>query len=129
MKILLVEDDADISDLLKEYLCDPKQGTVCEHARTIDDARSKIDSNQYDVILLDLMIEGSESSELIDRARARYGKDRVVIVLISARMGSKEVAKQKECEFFMGKPFDLETIDEIIFVKCKKRVDDLTQLR
>lgn len=129
MRFLIVEDERDICDTLVEYLCEREHGNTCDHARSMESAQRKIDRNQYDVILLDFMIRGKESSELIDRARARYGRDNVVIILISAWKGAEEAAEQKECEFFMGKPFELETIDEIIFVKCKKRFDDLTHLR
>lgn len=125
----MVEDDGDLCETLREFLCDREAGNECHFAKTMKEARELMRKHRFNVILLDLMIGGEQSAPLVDEARALYGANNVVIILMSAMIGAKAVSDKKECEFFMGKPFDLETIDEIIFTKCKKRFDHLTQVR
>ncbi|MCK5372005.1 MAG: response regulator, partial [Cyclobacteriaceae bacterium] len=54
MKVLVVEDNIELSKNLESYLS--KEGSICETAFTYNQAIDKIISYNYDVIILDLML-------------------------------------------------------------------------
>lgn len=58
MKILIIEDQRDLSKDIKRYL--ESENYLCEQAFTYNEAAEKIDLYDYDCIVLDLMLpEGS----------------------------------------------------------------------
>ncbi len=54
--ILLVEDELAIVEIIREFLNDNKMTVI--HARTKSDAILKLGNQEFDCILLDLMLEG-----------------------------------------------------------------------
>jgi len=78
-KILIVEDDNDINNLLNDFLGDKYLTT---QAFAGSEARRLISDNKYDLILLDLMLPGFSGEELISIIR----KDNdVPIIVITAK--------------------------------------------
>ena len=55
-KILIVEDEEAISNLIRMSLC--KTGYICEQAFDGETAADLIAENSYDLILLDIMLPG-----------------------------------------------------------------------
>lgn len=68
----------------------------------------------YDIIFLDILLEGEFSTPLIGIARDWYSDNPPKIVIISAMAGSAKIAESYRVYKYLPKPFDLETIDEII---------------
>lgn len=69
MKILIVEDERNLSDSIVTYLGTEKY--LCEQAFTYADARMKINVYEYDCILLDLMLPGGNGLSLLRDIRKR----------------------------------------------------------
>lgn len=117
MKILLVEDDRSTREILKEYICDESQGRHCESAKTLAEAIHMVTVTRYDLILLDLLLDGEMSTPLIKYVRRLYYNDPPIICILSAMNGAGEIATQNDIANCIIKPFNLETIDEIILQK------------
>lgn len=79
-KILIVEDEVSIAELEKDYL--EISGFEVEMSNDGDDGLVKSLSNDYDLILLDIMLPGVDGFEILKRIRQE--KDTPVIV-VSAR--------------------------------------------
>ena len=56
MKLLIIEDERELSDNIVTYLS--SENYVCEQAFTYGDARMKVNLYDYDCVLLDLMLPG-----------------------------------------------------------------------
>ncbi len=67
--ILLVEDDHDLSDITKTYLT--HTGHTVDTAFNYAEAESLISSNEYDLILLDIMLPDRNGDELCREVRDR----------------------------------------------------------
>ncbi|NOU51611.1 response regulator transcription factor [Pseudoalteromonas sp. JBTF-M23] len=67
-KLLLIEDDRALSDLLKEYLT--TQGCNVSQAFDGEEGLLQATSEQYDVILLDVMLPRLDGFEVLKRLRA-----------------------------------------------------------
>ena len=62
-KILIVEDDAKNNQMLKDYLED--HGYGCTQAFSGSEARLLFSLEEYDLVLLDLMLPGISGEELV----------------------------------------------------------------
>lgn len=104
-RVLVVEDDAHIAELLRLHLQD--ESYAVEHAADGTTGMRLLDQGPWDLLVLDLMLPGVDGLEICKRARtmARY----VPIIIISAR--SSEVHRILGLELgaddYLAKPFSL----------------------
>lgn len=108
INILVIEDDADINNLLYKILT--KKGYNVRSAYSGSEGKMCIEHYEFQIIMLDLMLPGISGEELI--LEIRKIKTMPIIVL-SAKMGQEakiEVLKLG-ADDFISKPFD---IDEVI---------------
>lgn len=103
-KILIVEDDLDIQDLLKNFLQEVGYETVI--ARDGMEAISLFSSAHFDLILLDIMlpkIDGFTVCELIRR------QSQVPIIMLTALNGEEEQIKGLDLQVddYITKPFSM----------------------
>ena len=68
MKLLIVEDERELSDSIVSFLC--QEDYLCEQAFSFAEAAMKVELYEYDCILLDLMLPGGNGLE-IGRASCR----------------------------------------------------------
>ena len=123
-RILLVEDDAHIADLLALHLRD--EGMEVVHCARGDDGLRQLEQGGWDALVLDLMLPGVDGLEICRRARAmtRY----TPIIIISAR--SSEVQRILGLEIgaddYLAKPFSV--LELVARVKALlRRVDALAR--
>lgn len=101
-KILIVEDDAKNNQMLKEYL--ENHGYVCTQAYSGSEAKLLFSMEEYDLVLLDLMLPGISGEELV----SVFSK-KVPVIVLSAKSGldSKVEVLSAGAEDYLCKPFDL----------------------
>lgn len=80
MKLLLIEDDNEISCMLKDYLNRENYHVVC--AADGEEACEKFESDVYSLVLLDLMIPKISGMDVIQHIRK---KSTVPIIIVSAK--------------------------------------------
>lgn len=101
--ILIVDDDKDIVNLLKDILED--EGYKTDHCYNGKDALYKINNNKYDLIILDIMLPDMDGFELCRKVR-----DKVTIPIIFLTAKSKSLDKVIGLEIggddYITKPFD-----------------------
>ncbi len=104
-RVLIVEDDAHIAELLRLHLQD--EGYAVVHAADGHAGVRELERGQWDALVLDLMLPGVDGLEICRRARAmtRY----TPIIIISAR--SSEVHRILGLELgaddYLAKPFSV----------------------
>ncbi len=105
MKILIVEDDADLREILSRSL--QKERCLVETAATVREARSKAGVYEYDCILLDVMLPDGSG---LDVLRYLQGLPRPVpVIIISAKDSIDDKVKGLElgADDYLPKPFHL----------------------
>lgn len=102
-KILIVEDEASISNLIKENLCDA--GYLCVCAFDGEEAAELIDSQNFDLVLLDIMLPGSNGYELMEYIRPL----RIPVIFLTARSDTADKVKglKMGAEDYITKPFEI----------------------
>ncbi len=104
-RILIVEDDGDIAELLQLHLRD--EGYAISHAADGNQGMAMLAQGGWDALILDLMLPGVDGLEICRRARTmtRY----TPIIIISAR--SSEVHRVLGLELgaddYLAKPFSM----------------------
>ena len=107
MKILLIEDDGEISEFLRMELI--HEGYVTECAR---DGRSGLEQafvQEYDLILLDIMLPGLNGLEVLRRLRTRKTTP---VILLTARdtVMDKVTGLDMGANDYVTKPFHIEEL-------------------
>ena len=102
-KILIVDDDANIAELISLYLTKECFDTCI--AEDGEDALEKFDSFQPDLILLDLMLPGIDGYEVCREIRKT---SRVPVIMLSAKGETfdKVLGLELGADDYMVKPFD-----------------------
>ena len=99
-KILIVEDDTDIHNLIKDILVKEKYEVVSAYSGL--DAISLIEKNDIDLILLDLMLPKIAGEEIIKKVTD------IPIIVISAKISTEDKVKSLTigANDYITKPFD-----------------------
>ena len=100
LRILIVEDDAGVADLLAEMLGDlGHQVVATEHAR--DAALARAETVQADLAILDINLGGRPAFPIADRLRARG-----IPVVFATGYGILELTGKYANAALLKKPFD-----------------------
>ncbi len=109
MKILLLEDDPMLAELMAEHLSE--KGFEVEHYLDGEDAEDAILSKKFDILLLDVNVPGINGFELLKSMRER--KDFTPAVMITSRNTSADLKEGFDigCDDYIKKPFEFEELD------------------
>lgn len=107
INILVVEDDSDINQLLCNVI--KKSGYNPQPAFSGTEAMIYIEQNQWDMVLLDLMLPGMKGEEVLSKIRE---KSLVPIIIISAKgeQHTKVNTLRTGADDYITKPFDIEEV-------------------
>ncbi|WDF69844.1 response regulator transcription factor [Sphingobacterium oryzagri] len=105
MKILIVEDEAELRTVMQSFL--EKEQYMIETAIDYASGLAKLANYHYDCILLDVMLPGGTGMQLLGALR-RLGKDDSVII-ISAKDAVEDKVQGLElgADDYLAKPFHL----------------------
>lgn len=118
MDILIVEDNNDINNMIKNYLI--KVGYNCEQAFSGTEALMYFKMNTYDLIILDLMLPGMNGESLLKNIRQT--SDLPIIVLTAKdTLDSKVEVLGAGADDYLCKPFELEELLARVQVQLRKR--------
>lgn len=104
MKILLIEDDIEISEMLRDFL--KKEMFEVVSAYDGDSACSKFTRDKYDIVLLDIMIPNRDGLEVMKKIRET---STVPIIIISAKDTEldKALGLGLGADDYLTKPFSM----------------------
>ncbi|EAZ79830.1 response regulator transcription factor [Algoriphagus machipongonensis] len=105
MKILLVEDNPELTENISNYLAD--QGMLCESANTLFDAQDKILSYGYDCIILDLMLPDGNGLTLLELIKSRKMEISILIISAKGSLDDKLSGLDLGADDYLAKPFHL----------------------
>lgn len=112
MKILIVEDNKELSQSMSAYL--QSEGFLCEVAMDFDTADEKTDLYSYDCILIDISLPGGSGLELLKKMKKKRTTSGIII--ISDKCSEYESVLDQEAGRIdsLSKPFQLCELSERI---------------
>ena len=105
MKILIVEDEKELSDGIATYL--KGEDYICEIATNYNMALDKIDVYDYDCILLDITTPGGNGLDLLKELKANNKMDGVLIISARNSLDDKITGLTLGADDYLAKPFHL----------------------
>ena len=104
MKIIIIEDNRDLVQVLAEGLSE--SGFIVDSAYDGEEGLDKVVKNEYECIILDIMLPKMDGYELIEKIR-EAGKDTPILVL-TAKDSIEDRVKGLEAgaDDYLVKPFD-----------------------
>lgn len=115
--ILIVEDDVNISSLLRETL--EREGDACVQAFSGTEARMLLSENSYAVVLLDLMLPGISGEEVLKEIRQR-GKTPVIVLTAKDTIDDKVEFLRSGADDYVTKPFDIKEVAARVEVQIRR---------
>ncbi len=109
IKVLIVEDDADLGNILTQYLS--LSGFAASRAADGFEARKLLSATSFDIAILDIMLPKEDGFELAQHLRAKYPQ--LPFLFVTARTLKEDVIRglQLGADDYITKPFDA---DELI---------------
>ena len=104
-KILIIEDDTNINNMVSEYLSG--NGYACTQAFSGSEGSLRFSMEEFDLILLELMLPGMTGEELI---RMFAGKVPVIVLSAKNELDSKVELLTAGANDYICKPFDLKEL-------------------
>jgi DNA-binding response OmpR family regulator len=108
MKILLVEDNARLSELVKKNL--EKDNFVVDIASNLIEADVSLTTYQFDLIILDLNLPDGNGEEYLNKLRKKKNKIPVIILTANNNFDTKIKNLNIGADDFLTKPFKHEEL-------------------
>ena len=105
MKILLIEDELDLREVIRQYL--EKEKYIIEFAETFNDAILKIEDYDYDCILLDIMLPDGNGLSVLERLKELHKQENVIIISAKDSLDDKIAGLELGADDYLPKPFHL----------------------
>lgn len=102
-KILIVEDEEAISDLIKMSLT--KAGYHCEQAMDGLEAADCVENNNYDLILLDIMLPEINGYELLEYIKTK--ETPVIFITAMGELNDRVKGLRAGADDYITKPFEM----------------------
>jgi two-component system alkaline phosphatase synthesis response regulator PhoP len=110
IKILVIEDEKDINDLLTLQL--NREGYQVDQAYDGQSGLAKIHTNTYQVLLLDWMLPGLSGLDILKEVRKNKSSQELAVIMTTAKGQSDDVIAGLElgADDYLTKPFDIEVL-------------------
>jgi len=119
MKILIIEDEIDLSESIKEYLS--SENYLCECVSTFKEALYKIESFDYDCILIDIMLPDGNGIKILEEIKKMKKQDGVIVVSAKNSLEDKVESLQIGADDYLTKPFHLAELSARVFSVVRRK--------
>lgn len=119
MKILIIEDEDALSRSISTYL--KHENYLCEIAPNFISALDKIDSFDYDCILLDISLPDGNGLNVLKALKEDKKTDGVIIISAKDSIDDKILGLQLGADDYLQKPFHLSELSARIAAVIRRR--------
>ena len=120
-KVLLVDDEEEFVETLAERMRSRGMEVATSHSG--GEALKLVETEPYDVVVLDLQMPGMDGIEVLERIKQRQPDIQVVLLTGHASVAKGVEAIKHGALEFLEKPIDLSKLSEVIHkAKAKKMI-------
>ncbi len=105
MKVLIIEDEKEISQSICEYLANEQ--FICETALNYKTALEKISLYEYTCIILDIGLPGGSGLDILQKLKSDNNTDGVLIISARDSLDDKVAGLKAGADDYLTKPFHL----------------------
>lgn len=114
MKVLIAEDDENMSKILKLYL--QKEGYFVEVMENGEDTISYLESHQVDVLLLDWMLPKKSGIEVCHEIKHMNIPTKIIMITAKTTVDNELLGLRTGADDYIRKPFDM----KVLLLRIKK---------
>jgi DNA-binding response OmpR family regulator len=107
-KILIVEDERDLSGLVRNWLS--RENHLVEQAEDGLEALARMELSKYDLIILDLMLPGMSGMEVCQHFRQKSGQTPILMLTAKDGVEDKAAGLDAGADDYLTKPFHLKEL-------------------
>jgi CheY-like chemotaxis protein/anti-sigma regulatory factor (Ser/Thr protein kinase) len=111
-RILIVDDDPDVHDLLRVALRDT--GRTFESARDGIEGLKRIAAEPWDLVITDVLMPGMDGMALLERIRSLRPEARVVVMTVATTAANVAEAIRKNAFAWFSKPFTIDAVRDMV---------------
>ncbi|MBP8130994.1 MAG: response regulator transcription factor [Candidatus Hydrogenedentes bacterium] len=108
MKVLVVEDEKRIAGFIRKGL--EEHGIMVEHSANGDEAYALAKTQQYDAIVLDIMLPGRDGLSILQNLRKQSNNVPVLLLTARSELGERVEGLNLGADDYMTKPFYVEEL-------------------
>ena len=122
-KILVVDDEEDISELVRYNLASEGYDVIC--AGSGEEAGRLAGSKPFDLVVLDLMLPGINGIDVAKKLRAGQKTRNIPIIMLTARSEESDIVKGLElADDYITKPFSPKILCAKVNAVFRRKSDD-----
>ncbi|MFH7320579.1 response regulator [Desulfurivibrio sp. D14AmB] len=106
--ILIVDDDRELRETITEIMVG--EGFVVERAETADQALTRLAQTPFDLVLLDMIMPGTDGMTAIHLIKKVAPKTRIVVITAFSSIQNAVQAMQEGANDYLTKPFKIEAL-------------------
>ncbi|WP_346863447.1 response regulator transcription factor [uncultured Draconibacterium sp.] len=122
MKILVIEDEPEMRELIKQFLKD--ENYLVEEATDFYSGIDKIVAYDYDCILLDIMLPGGNGLDLLQELKNMNKADSVIIISAKDSLDDKIKGLNLGADDYLTKPFHIAELNARIKSVIRRKKSD-----
>lgn len=121
IKVLMIDDNIQLIEAVKEYFESSKMIEISSTANDGIDGFSKIQSETYDVIILDLIMPKKDGLYVLEEMKKKNIEKRVIV---ATSYNAQEVIREVSdygVNYYILKPFDFDDLEKRILDLCNRK--------
>jgi DNA-binding response OmpR family regulator len=126
MRMLLVEDEKGVANFIKKGL--EEELYTIDHAENAEDGLSFVAANQYDLIILDIILPGMNGLDLCKEIRKKGIQSPVMMLTARDSIDDKVTGLDSGADDYLTKPFSFEEFLARVRALLRRKQDKLTEL-
>lgn len=126
MRILLVEDEKGVANFIKKGL--GEEHYTIDHAPDAEEGLSFLSINEYDMIILDIMLPNMSGIELCREIRKKGLQSPIMMLTARDTIDDKVTGLDSGADDYMTKPFSFDEFLARVRALLRRKQDKLTEL-
>src|ERR1035437_2382910 len=119
MKILLIEDEKELSKSIETYL--HEENYICEIALTYDQARERITLYNYDCVVVDIPLPDGNGLNIIRELKNKHMETGIIIISAKNSLDDKISGLEIGADDYLTKPFHLSELNARVKSLIRRR--------
>lgn len=119
MKILIIEDEKALSQSIMAYL--QEENYLCEIASDYQTGLFKVESYDYDCILLDITLPGGNGLKILEELKNEHKADGVIIISARNSIDDRIQGLNLGADDYLSKPFHLSELSARVAAVIRRR--------
>lgn len=119
MRFLLIEDNEQLAKAIHDRLA--LDGHIIDHAPNLEEAKHHINTSEFDLVLLDIMLPDGDGRTLLSYVRAAKMDTPVIVLTARSEVSDRVSILDLGADDYLTKPFDFSELEARVRAVLRRR--------